>query len=72
MDLNGYITLTVSGEEIAQRIYSRHKLLEKVLVAIGVDSETASEEACRIEHDINDDTYNKINAFYEKHLRSSK
>jgi Mn-dependent DtxR family transcriptional regulator len=72
MDLNGYITLTESGEEIAQRIYSRHKLLEKVLIAIGVDSETASEEACRIEHDINDDTYNKINAFYEKHLRSSK
>ena len=72
MDLNGYITLTESGEEIAQRIYSRHKLLEKGLVAIGVDSETASEEACRIEHDINDDTYNKINAFYEKHLRSSK
>ena len=72
LDLNGYITLTESGEEIAQRIYSRHKLLEKVLVAIGVDSETASEEACRIEHDINDDTYNKINAFYEKHLRSSK
>jgi Mn-dependent DtxR family transcriptional regulator len=72
MDLNGYITLTESGEEIAQRIYSRHKLLEKVLVAIGVDSETASEEACWIEHDINDDTYNKINAFYEKHLRSSK
>ena len=72
MDLNGYITLTESGEEIAQRIYSRHKLLEKVLVAIGVDSETASEEACRIEHDINDDTYNKINAFYEKHLLSSK
>lgn len=72
MDLNGYITLTESGEEIAQRIYSRHRLLEKVLVAIGVDQETASEEACRIEHDINDDTYDKINAFYEKHFGSSK
>ena len=71
MDLNGYITLTESGEEIAQRIYSRHKLLEKVLMAIGVDQETASEEACRIEHDINDDTYDKINAFYQKHLGSS-
>ena len=70
MDLNGYITLTESGEEIAQRIYSRHQLLEKVLVAIGVDKETAAEEACRIEHDINDDTYDKINAFYEKHLRA--
>ena len=40
MDLNGYITLTERGEEIAQRIYSRHKLLEKVLMAIGVDQET--------------------------------
>ena len=72
MDLNGYITLTKSGEEIAQRIYSRHRLLEKVLVAIGVEQETASEEACRIEHDINDDTYDKINAFYEKYFGSSK
>jgi len=71
MDLNGYITLTERGEEIAQRIYSRHKLLEKVLMAIGVDQETASEEACRIEHDINDDTYDKINAFYQKHFGSS-
>ena len=71
MDLNGYITLTERGEEIAQRIYSRHRLLEKVLVAIGVEQETASEEACRIEHDINDDTYDKINAFYERHAQSS-
>ena len=72
MDLNGYITLTKSGEEIAQRIYSRHRLLEKVLVAIGVEQETASEEACGIEHDINDDTYDKINTFYEKYFGSSK
>ena len=43
MDLNGYITLTESREEIAQRIYSRHQLLEKVLVAIGVDRETLRE-----------------------------
>ena len=44
MDVNGYITLTAKGEDIAQRIYSRHKLLEKVLIAIGVDEETAAEE----------------------------
>ena len=72
MDLNGYITLTKSGEEIAQRIYSRHRLLEQVLVAIGVEQRTASEEACRNEHDINDDTYDKINTFYEKYFGSSK
>lgn len=71
MDLNGYITLTPKGEEVAQRIYSRHKLLEKCLIAIGVEPETAEEEACRIEHVIDDDTYDKINAFYEKHANSS-
>ena len=71
MDVNGYITLTGAGEDIAQRIYSRHKLLEKVLIAIGVDEETAAEEACRIEHDINDDTYDKINAFYEKNIQGA-
>ena len=71
MDVNGYITLTAKGEDIAQRIYSRHKLLEKVLIAIGVDEETAAEEACRIEHDINDDTYDKINAFYEKNIKGA-
>ena len=68
MDLSGFITLTSKGEEIAQRIYKRHRLLKKVLMAIGVEEETAAEEACRIEHDINDDTYNKINAFYNKHF----
>lgn len=71
MDLNGYISLTSKGEEVAQRIYSRHKLLEKCLIAIGVEPETAEEEACRIEHVIDDDTYDKINAFYERHANSS-
>ena len=70
MDLSGYITLTSKGEEIAQRIYKRHRLLKKVLMAIGVEEEKAAEEACRIEHDIDDDTYDKINAFYEKHFGS--
>lgn len=71
MDLNGYITLTPKGEEVARRIYSRHKLLEKCLTAIGVDPETAEEEACRIEHVIDDDTYDKINAFYERHAQGN-
>ena len=72
MDLNGYITLTPLGEEIAKRIYKRHKLLEKVLIAIGIDEETATEEACRIEHVIDDNTYNKINEFYVKHLADAE
>ena len=72
MDLNGYITLTPLGEEIAKRTYKRHQRLEKVLVAIGIDEETAAEEACRIEHVIDDNTYDKINEFYEKHMAGAE
>ena len=66
MDDAGYILLTESGRDIAERIYARHKLLTKVLTAIGVNEETAADEACRIEHVIDVETYEKINAFYEK------
>mgnify|MGYP002521601015 CR=1 FL=1 len=69
MDMNGYITLTDEGEEIAKKIYARHQLLQDVLIALGVDPQTASDEACKIEHDINDDTYNKINEYYIKHMK---
>ena len=72
MDANGYISLTPEGEEIAGKIYARHKLLQAVLMAIGVDPQTASEEACRIEHDINDDTYNKINEYYNERLKEKQ
>ena len=46
--------------EIASRIYERHRLLSKWLVALGVSPETASEDACRIEHDVSDETFQKI------------
>ena len=72
MDMNGYITLTGEGENIAKRIYARHQLLQNVLMALGVDPATASEEACRIEHDINDDTYNKINEYYQSHMKQGE
>lgn len=66
MDAAGSITLTDAGKEIAERIYARHRLLTKFLTAIGVDPEVAAEEACKIEHDINEDTYNKLNDYYNK------
>ena len=69
MDQNGYISLLPSGREIAERIYARHELLTRVLIAIGVEEPVASDEACRIEHVIDDDTYNKINTFYEKFMK---
>lgn len=67
MDVNGLITLTDTGREIATRIYSRHRLLTKVLEEIGIDSKKAEDEACKIEHDIDDETYEKIRSFYLKY-----
>ena len=67
MDENGLLTLTDSGEEIAQRIYERHQVLTQMLTALGVDEDTAAEDACKIEHVISDDTFEKIkNHFVEK------
>lgn len=60
VDKDGYITLTDAGMEIASRIYERHRFLSKWLVALGVSPETAAEDACRIEHDVSDETFQKI------------
>ena len=62
MDESGYLTLTPSGEAVARRIYERHRVLTDALILLGVDGETAAEEACRIEHVISDDTLEKIKA----------
>ena len=64
MDDNGLLTLTEEGEAIAQRIYERHQLLSRVLMALGVDAETAAEEACKIEHDLSDSTFEKIKDYF--------
>ena len=62
MGKDNYITLTDTGMEIAQRIYERHKVLTKVLTMIGVDPETAQEDACKVEHDISAQTFAAIQA----------
>ena len=60
MDGNGYITLLPPGEEIAARIYDRHQLLAEFLTRLGVSSENAVADACKIEHDISNESYEKI------------
>ena len=60
MDEGNYITLTPQGMEIAQRIYDRHRALTTFLIRIGVDEAVAREDACRIEHDISDETFHAI------------
>ena len=60
MNRESYITLTETGMEIARRIYDRHKALTEILIRIGVDPVVAQEDACRIEHDISNQTYDAI------------
>lgn len=64
MDENGLLTLTDAGLVVAQRIYERHQILTRMLTALGVDDATATEEACKIEHDLSDETFEKIKAHY--------
>jgi DtxR family transcriptional regulator, Mn-dependent transcriptional regulator len=59
------ITLTESGEAIAQKIYNRHKLLSTLLMRVGVSEETALEDACRIEHYISDESIEALQHYYQ-------
>ena len=65
IDGNGHITLTPRGELIAKKIFERHTILTRVLMMIGVDEETATEDACKIEHDISDRTLEAIKKYIE-------
>jgi len=56
----GFITLTEKGQGIAKKMYERHRVLSGWLVSIGVDEKTAAEDACRIEHVISQETFDKI------------
>ena len=63
MDPHGALTLTESGYEIAAKILERHRILTKVLVRLGVSEETASEDACKIEHHVSDETIEAIRKY---------
>ncbi len=60
MDKDGFITLTASGYEIASNIYNRHKVLTNFFVSLGVNAKVAAEDACKIEHDLSEETFEKI------------
>lgn len=63
VDKKGYITLTQSGEELAQKIYERHTIITQFLISLGVDKDTASEDACKMEHVISDSSIEAIKKF---------
>lgn len=66
MDKSGLITVTDKGMEIADKIYTRHKKLTDFFVSLGVDPAVAEDDACRIEHDLSDETFDAICAHIEK------
>ena len=62
----GYLSLTEIGLEVAEKIYSRHELITAFLVKLGVNRETASADACKIEHVISDESFVAIKSLVEK------
>ena len=68
MDKDGLITLTASGMAIAERMLDRHHTLTKFLMALGIDAATAETDACKIEHDISQKTFDAICAHAKAHL----
>lgn len=67
MDGDGYIALLPPGEEIAQRIYQRHRLLTRFLVRLGVSEEAAAADACKMEHDLSEETFARIREHAQKY-----
>ncbi|MBE6712085.1 MAG: metal-dependent transcriptional regulator [Ruminococcaceae bacterium] len=66
VDEFGYITLTEDGLSLAQMIYERHTVLTRVLMMLGVDEVTASEDACKIEHVISETSFETLKKYMEK------
>lgn len=66
VDKDGHLTLTEEGECVARKIYDRHNLLTDFLVSLGVDRETASSDACKIEHHISDESFEAIKNHLKK------
>ena len=71
MDKDGYLTLTESGLDVAKKIYERHTLLSKFLVRLGVDEKTASEDACKMEHDISDESFLAIKEHVRRNMKNA-
>ncbi len=72
MNRSGFITVTEKGMEIADKIYTRHKKLTDFFIALGVNEEVAEDDACKIEHDLSDETFEAICSHIEKFSKANK
>ena len=68
MDNDGFLILTEKGAGVAEKIYERHTILTAALMALGVDQQTAAEDACKIEHDISDRSLAAIKAHMKTYM----
>lgn len=69
VDTDGHITLTDEGLKTASKTYERHEVLTKFFEILGVDEEIATEDACKIEHVISDETFKALKAHTEKYSK---
>lgn len=67
VDEDGGLSLTEKGMAVAEKVYERHQIIAKALMALGVDEDTAYQDSCKIEHDISEDTFEKIKSHLKKH-----
>lgn len=67
MEKDSRLTLTEKGRKVAEKIYERHTMLTELLVSLGVPQEIAVSDACKIEHDISDETFEAIKSHRAKH-----
>lgn len=67
MDEDGFITLTGEGTRLAEKIFERHTVISGMLIRLGVDPETAAEDACKIEHAISDASFEAIKKHFEQY-----
>ena len=72
VDSDGFIELAESGLAIAERISERHRLMTDWLVRIGVSPDTAAQDACKIEHDISEETFKKLKEHINEHIHEAK
>ena len=66
IDSEGNISLTDKGKKIAERVFERHNIIARALIALGVDEDVAYEDSCKIEHDISQQSFEKIKEFLDK------
>ena len=66
MNENGHLVLTEDGCRVAEKVYERHTILSRMLTSLGVDAQTAANDACRIEHVISDQSFNAIKRHLEE------